>query len=211
MSNTYLPRRHWIVAVALTSLMTGCQRIECEEFRLDHPLMGWHWFADLQPDYTFVNAQGVGVQLTRTEYERQAAEKHWCHMCAGCGIELRADYSCEALGTLFQCDVAYEGLAESGEDDGSIYYGINRLHSTQRGYRAFSSRDSTLEEYVYQNSSPQFTIRRRASVTLLTTTVADVLELTVRDTAEAGVETVWVKKGQGLLAFKRRGVLWLKR
>ncbi|GAB3833079.1 hypothetical protein [Hymenobacter jeollabukensis] len=189
--------------------MAGCQRIECAEFQLDHPLMGWHWFADLQPGYTYVNAQGGSVQLVRTEYDRAAAEKRWCHMCA-CYTELQTDYTCAALNTLFQCNVEYEGLAGPDENGGSVYYGVNPLASSERGYSSFGSRDSTLEEYVSDYLPQRFTVRRRTTVTLLTTPVADVLELTVLDTATAGVETVWVKKGQGLLAFRRRGVVWLK-
>ncbi|RTQ45626.1 hypothetical protein EJV47_24360 [Hymenobacter gummosus] len=209
MSKVNAVARRWMAVIVATGALAGCQRIECEEFQLDHPLMRWHWFADLQPGYTFVNGRGVGVQLTQTQYDRSAYEKRWCHLCA-CSTDLQTDYTCEALGTLFQSGVGYESLAKPSDTNGDVYYGINRLYSTERDYSSFRSRDSTLEENVYQGLPPQFAVRRRTSVTLLTTTVADVLELTVLDTARAGVEKVWVKSGSGLLAFQRRGVVWLK-
>ncbi|MCR5890074.1 hypothetical protein LRS06_20310 [Hymenobacter sp. J193] len=189
--------------------VAGCRRIECEEFQLDHPLMGWHWFADLQPSYTFVNGQGRSVLLVRTEYEREAAEKRWCHLCL-CTADLRTDYTCEMLGLLFQCDIDYAGEAESDAVNGNVYYGVNRLYSAQRDFSSFRSRDSTLDASVGSYSSALFTVHRRPSITLLATTVSDVLELAILDTAQAGAEVVWVKKGQGLIGFQRGGEVWVR-
>lgn len=193
----------FIFAIALLLMVTGCRKISCERFDLEHEMMVWHFFPELEEEYNFINIDSNLIVFNQFSFERNELEEHRCHMCA-CQQNLILTYKSEQNNISLENNFYYDSLDDGWVGMSYLIDGLSVNMDLENGIIVKS-------EYVSENNNQsKFEISNLQNYDLLGTSFDNLVQFEVQNSSLTEIEKFWIQKGKGIVGLQIQNQVWLK-
>lgn len=191
-----------LLITGLASILFSCKKIECEAFDTSHPIMNWHFFPDLQQEYTFSDIDSNLISFRKAQDYQSGYEERRCHMCY-CHQELKSNYE-SAAKDLQLGNKAYYASLNGGDEQ--IYYSLNQINASiliENQSIRLDQTSSEGEQDLYLSVLDTFSLGGQE--------FEKVTQIEVLDTSKTEIEILWIKEKLGIIGFKLNQKIWFRK
>ncbi|MBX7153422.1 MAG: hypothetical protein K1X91_00580 [Bacteriodetes bacterium] len=196
--------RFILLLISLT--FCSCQKYYCPGFDKEHPINKWDWFPESSKTYTYINTTQQEIELQQTRYASTPEREVSCNTCA-CFQDVTSYYSIGTLGIQLRCTLSYQGGGDDKTtDDGSLYYGVDKLGSPFTAHAQTVTEDE-IPPYEFKEFNVIYSDSLRINNKLFFT----VTELQILDNTKTTLQKLWIAPNQGLIGFRVHNQDWIKK